>query len=227
MKHKITRKQLKQPDEFISVTQRSFIFIRDHSRKIATGGVILLVVFLALFLFQKWQKNKDDEAYGKFSLALEAYQTGEQTADYKNALEKLDEVITKFPGTSWGKLALLYKGNIHLRLGAFDEAGGAYNAFLQKAGKEKTYRLLALEGFGYAYEGKKDYQKALGAYQKIIEEGESFQLANAYLSVGRCYEKLGKNKEASENYKSFLKVSQKSQMTNAVLRKISSLEKSE
>jgi tetratricopeptide (TPR) repeat protein len=50
-------------------------------------------------------------------------------------------------------------------------------------------------------------------------------LGDAYLTIGLCYEKLGKNKEALENYKAFLKVSQKSMMTNAVLKKISYLEK--
>jgi tetratricopeptide (TPR) repeat protein len=224
---KISRKQLKQPDEFISVTQTALLFISRHSGKVAAGGIILLVILLSIFLFQKWEKSKNEEAYRKFSLALQSYQIEGETSEYKNVLAKFDEVIGKSPGTFWGKLALLYKGNVHLRLGAFDEAIEAYNTFLQKAGKEKVYRLFALEGLGYAYEGKKDYQKALEAYQKIIEGGESFQMANAYLNEGRCYEKLGKNREALENYKLFLKVSQKSQMTNAVLRKISHLEKNE
>ena len=122
--------------------------------------------------------------------------------------------LQNFPRTSSGKLSILYKGNIHLRLGEFEEAIKAYESFLQKAGKEKLYRSFAMEGLGYSYEGKKDYEKALNAYQKIIDLGENFQLENAYLGMGRCYEKLGKNKEALENYKNFLKVSQKSQMTN-------------
>jgi tetratricopeptide (TPR) repeat protein len=65
----------------------------------------------------------------------------------------------------------------------------------------------------------------VNAFQKVIDLAGNFQLGNAYLGMGRCYEKLGKNKEALENYKNFLKVSQKSQMTNIVLRKISNLEK--
>jgi tetratricopeptide (TPR) repeat protein len=145
-------------------------------------------------------------------------------SEYKTLLEKFDEVITTFPRTSSGKFSLLYKGNIHLRLGEFDEAIKEYQSFLQKAGKEKLYRLFAMEGLGYAYEGKKDYEKALEAYQKIIAMGENFQLPDAYLSMGLCYEKLGKNKDALENYRAFLRVSQKSMMTNAVLRKISHLE---
>jgi tetratricopeptide (TPR) repeat protein len=110
-------------------------------------------------------------------------------------------------------------------LGEFEEAIKAYESFLEKAGKEKIYQSFAMEGLGYSYEGKKDYEKALNAYQKIIDLGENFKLENAYLGMGRCYEKLGKNKEALENYKVFLKIYPKSQMANTILRKISNLEK--
>jgi len=96
---------------------------------------------------------------------------------------------------------------------------------VQKTGKEKLYRIFALEGLGYSYEGKKDYENALSAYQKIGEMGETFESASAYLGMGRCYEKLGKNKEAIENYKNFVKIAKKSNETNAVLRRISLLEK--
>jgi tetratricopeptide (TPR) repeat protein len=109
-------------------------------------------------------------------------------------------------------------------LGEFEEAIKSYQSFLEKAGKQKLYRLFALEGLGYAYEGKKDYEKALHAYQEIIGESDHFELADAYVSAGRCYEKLGKKKEALESYKGFLKVAQNSTMTNGVLRRISILE---
>jgi tetratricopeptide (TPR) repeat protein len=82
-----------------------------------------------------------------------------------------------------------------------------------------------MEGMGYAYEGMKDYEKALHAYQKIVEMGESFESADAHLNMGRYYERMGENKEALENYRAFLKISEKSPVANAVLRKISLLEK--
>ncbi len=145
--------------------------------------------------------------------------------EYKNVLERFNEIITKFPRTSSGKLAVLYKGNIHLRLGEFDEAIKAYESYLEKAGKEKLYRAFAMEGLGYSYEGKRDYEKAIDAYQKVIDLGEAFQLADAHLGMGRCYEKVGKTREALEHYRSFINASPKSQMANIVLRKISNLEK--
>jgi len=230
VKKKIIKKKLKEPDEFISFTDHAFRFISRHYKRIITGVVILGVLLAAFFLFQKWEEKKEAEAYLPFSAALELYQMlnspyreGSPT-DYKSLMEKFDEVITKFPRTSSGKLSLLYKGNLHLKLEEFDEAIKAYETFLEKAGKEKFYRLLAMEGLGYAHEGKKEYEKAVEAYERMLEMGEGLQVANAYLSKGRCYEKLGKKKEALESYKTFLNLAPKAMMANLVSERISQLE---
>ncbi len=228
---KIIKKKLKEPDEFITLTERAYLFINRQYKSIVLGGTIVLILILSFYFFQRWEKKNEEDAQQIFNLTLETYQMVSapyreaSIQDYKNILDKLNEAITKFPRTSSGKLSMLYKGNIHLRLGEFEEAVKAYESFIQKGGKEKLYRSLAMEGLGYSFEGKKDYEKAVNAFQKVIDLGETFQLGNAYLGTGRCYEKLGKNKEAIENYKNFLKVSQKSQMTNIILRKISNLEK--
>lgn len=227
---KITKKKLKEPDEFISVSEKAFLFMTHHVKSIVAGGIVVLIVLASIFIYQRWERRNEEEAAKKFSQAVEMYEAvsspnREATpSEYKNVLGKFDEVIIGFPRTLSGKTSFLYKGNIQLRLGEFEEAIKSYQNVLEKAGKRKVYRLFAMEGLGYAYEGKKDYEKALQAYQEMIGEGDHFQLANAYLNTGRCYEKLGKKKEALEHYKSFLKVSQNSMMTNAVLRRISILE---
>jgi tetratricopeptide (TPR) repeat protein len=226
---KIIKKKLKKPDEFITLTERTFLFITHHSRSIAVGGGIVLILLLFIFSFQKWEKKNEGNAYQMFHLAAETYRMvsspyrEESPQEYRTVLEKFDEVITKYPRTSSGKIALLFKGNIYLRLDEFEDAIKAYEVFLQKTGKEKLYRSFALDGLGYAYEGKKDYEKAVDAYQRLVGLGEGFQSADAYLGLGRCYEKMRKTKEALENYKNFIRVSQKSEMTNIVLRKISDL----
>jgi len=228
---KIIKRKLKEPDEFISFTERIYLFITHHAKPIAMGAGIVLILLLITFLFQTWDKKKAEGADQMFSIAVETYQMVSSPyregspQEYKNAIERFNEVIAKFPKTQSGKLAVLYKGNIHLRLGEFDEAIKAFESYLEKAGKEKLYRAFATEGLGYSYEGKKDYEKAMQSFQKVIDLGQGFQLANAYLGLGRCSEKMGKTKEALENYKSFIKISEKSQMANIVLRKISSLEK--
>jgi tetratricopeptide (TPR) repeat protein len=227
---KITKKKLKEPDEFISFTETIYLFITHHSKVVMTGVITVLVILSLLFVYYRWERRSEEEAYRNFRSAVENYQTIDSqskegsAAEYKDVLEKFNKIITRFSRTPSGKFSLLYKGNILLRLGEFEDATKSYQAFLKKAGKEKLYRLFAWEGLGYSYEGKKDYEKAIQAYRKITEEGGSFELSNAYLNMGRCYEKLGKNKEALEKFKAFLKESPKSMMANVVLRKISILE---
>jgi len=228
---KIIKKKLKQPDEFISLTERVYLFVTHHGKPIAFGAGIVLVLLLFIFFFQKWERKSAVDADQRFNLAVETYQIVSSpyqegsSQDYKNVIERFNEVITKFPKTQAGRLAVLYQGNIYFRLGEFDEAIKAYEKYIEKGGKEKLYRAFAMEGLGYSYEGKKDYEKATRAFQQVINLGEGFQLANAYLGLGRCSEKMGKTKEALENYRSYIKISQKPQMANIVLKKISSLEK--
>lgn len=229
---KIIKKKLKEPDEFISFTEKAYRFIMHHSKFITGGGILILILILAFFFYQNWEKKKEEKAYQMFVLASEIYQMvnapSQETTlqDYQKALSKFDEIISKFPATVSGKWSLLYKGNLHLRSGETDEAIKAYENFLHKTGKENLYRSFALEGLGYSYEAKKDYEKAINAYKKILELNEEFQTSGAYLGLGRCYEKTGDHKKAIENYKSFLKIAPKSSISHILLRKISILEKS-
>ncbi|MDP3016208.1 MAG: hypothetical protein Q8N70_03940, partial [Deltaproteobacteria bacterium] len=74
VKKKITKKKLKQPDEFLSFTEKSYLFISHHIKKMAIGAILVLVLILSFFLFRMWDQKKEDEANQKFILALEAYQ---------------------------------------------------------------------------------------------------------------------------------------------------------
>ena len=228
---KITKRQLKEPDEFITLTERAFVFFNQHSKKITVAGVLVLVAVVAVVLLRMSEKKNEEEAARLFGAALETYdrrvaQTGEgANQDLKDVLAKFDEIITKFPRTSSGAMSQLYRANIYFRQNQFDEAAKAYTAFLDQAGKKRLYLCLGWEGLGHAYEGKKDYSKALEAYQKMLQSGEGYQLTEAHLNLGYCYEKLGKTKEALDSFKAFLSSDQKSFLTDVVLRKVANLEK--
>jgi tetratricopeptide (TPR) repeat protein len=228
---KITKKQLKQPDEFLTFTDQAFHFVINHRKEFVIGGIVALVVVLSVVLFRLWEDKKEGEANQKLSLALERVEAAispspqATPANTQGALEKLDELTKDFPRTYAGRIALLYKGSLLLKMEKFDEAIQAFQDFLSKMGKEKSYGLLALDGLGFAYEGKKDYEKAIENYKQIITTDEKFESGEAYLKIGRCYEKLGKNKEAVESYQSFLRASPKSLLSNAISRKVSLLAK--
>lgn len=230
-KSKVTKKKLKGTDEFINFTERTIKFIDRNGRKIIKVGTIIVFLIIAFFIYQRWEKGKEEESYQNFSSVLGIYQVISSSnqevhqSEFKNLIDKFNEVINKFPNTTSGKIALLYKGNIFLRMGEFDEAEKNYQAFLKKMKKEKLYKFFALEGLGYCYEGKKDYERALNTYKEALEIGRDLVGRNIYINIGRCYEKLGRKKEALENYRSFLNASRKSSSKDLIIKKISQLEK--
>jgi tetratricopeptide (TPR) repeat protein len=228
---RITKKQLREPDEFITLTERAYHFAGEHGKKLIAGGILILVIILVILFYQMWERKKDEEAARAYGVASEMYERGiaqaqeGSTQDYKEIMAKFNEVVAKFPRTLFGKLSLIYGGNLYLRQGEYDEAIKAYSAFIDKAGKQELYKYFAWDGLGHAYEGKKDYGKAIEAYQKILDVGKGFQVEEAHLNIGYCYEKLGKSKEALENFKAYLKNSPKSLLANVISRKVSLLEK--
>jgi tetratricopeptide (TPR) repeat protein len=228
---RISKKQLREPDEFITLTERVFHFAGEHGKKMIAGGILLLVIIVVILFYQMWERKKDEEAARAYEIASEMYEKGiaqdreGSSPNDKDIMAKFDEVAAKFPRTLFGRLALIYGGNIHLKLGEYDEAIKAYSAFIERGGKQELYKYFAWDGLGHAYEGKKDYGKAIEAYQKILDVGKGFQLEEAHLNIGYCYEKLGQNKEALVNFNAFLKSSSKSLLTNVILRKVSLLEK--
>jgi tetratricopeptide (TPR) repeat protein len=227
---KISKKKLKEPDEFITFTERTFLFVRKHLREVVIGTSVVVAIVIALSLFQMWEKRKEAEAQVTFASAMEAYQKatssyGETTGQgLKEALGKLEEVAKRYPRTGPGKLSYLYQGNLHLRQGSYDEAIKAFTTFLDKGGQEKLLRAFATEGLAYAYEGKKDFAKALEYYQRAIESAESLPMQNAHLGAGRCFERLGKREEALASYRAYLKAAQKSQESNMVEHRVALLE---
>lgn len=73
-KKKITKKKLKEPDEFVTFTEKAFLYITRHLRPIATGGIIVLILLLSIYIFYRWEAKKEGEAQQKFNLAVETYQ---------------------------------------------------------------------------------------------------------------------------------------------------------
>jgi hypothetical protein len=72
---KITKKQIKNPDEFISLTSRAIDFSAKHLKKIAFVAGAVLVILLAIIGFEMWEGKKERDAAQSLNRALELYQT--------------------------------------------------------------------------------------------------------------------------------------------------------
>jgi len=226
---KVSRKKLlKEPDEFISTTGRVIRFLQGHRRQVTLAAVIVLMVIAAgagTFYYLRWQEGKALEIQQQ---ALQQYQdaqraslenpAAEKKEDFKKALDRFKESLSVY---GWGKnaqVSRVFIGHCHYMLKEYDQAQTAYSQCL-----EGPFRHLALNGLAYISEGKGDYGKALGYFQKNMEDGRHSYQMESLLGAARCYEALKQTPKALEVYEKALAQAPKSAMADFIRWKVSEL----
>ena len=225
-RRRIPKKKLKEPDEFISTTARITSWTVENLKLILIGIIIGVLIVVSMVFWRIRARNREVEALNSFYRASEMLTSAEDPSSkgYQEAIDKFEQIQREYPRTVAVQLAQLQLGQGFLNSKQYDKAMETYRKFLDSNPREELYRLLALQNLGYAYEGQGDYQRALDSYQSLVSEGESFLQPWGYLNVGRCYEKLGKGKEALKVYGIFLEKFPDSAMAALVKNKIGMLE---
>jgi tetratricopeptide (TPR) repeat protein len=222
---RISKKKLKEPDEFVSTTAKVLLWTRGNLRLILTGIIVGVLVASFILLWRIRTERRETAAHNSLQHASEILASAEDPSSkgYQEALDQFERIQREYPNTKAAQLAQLRLGQELLESKQYDKAVEIYRKFLNGNPGERLYRLFALQNLGYAYEGGGDYQRALDSFQKLVEMGESFLQPWGYINVGRCYEKLGKKEEAIENYRTLLEKYPDSTMALMVRHKMGAL----
>ena len=192
---RFTRKELKQPDEFITWTTRVMNFIIERRKAFIIGTAATIVITAGAWAYKTISDSKALDASNALTAAIKVYQAevkedkdkkdDEKASDplkgadgkkltfathherLKAALDKFDDVAKKFGGSSVAVVADLYAGRCHLELGGTDAAIAAFQRFLTKSSPKDPLRFVALEALGYAYEDLKRYDEAIVKFQEF------------------------------------------------------------
>jgi tetratricopeptide (TPR) repeat protein len=196
---KLSRKEIRNPDPFVRVTSAFWAKVVEHQKAIGLALLAVVVVFAVVSLIVRSTQSKSREAGGALAQALalvhrpvegtlEALQ--EPTAEkYKTAKEKnealaraLQDVRGRYPGSEAARTAGLFEADAQFQLGQLDEAAKGYQRYLAETPAGDPLRQLALEGQGYTCEAKKDFDKALDAFDRMSREaaGEPAKARAAY-----------------------------------------------
>lgn len=183
MAQKMTRRELRSPDKFMTTASEWLAKVRQHPREtlIAAGGLIVALLLLGVILDGGGIKV-DPVAGGALSEALalanrpvgEAAEGGESFAsqeERRTALAEAFEAVRREHGNSpSGLTATLGLADVRFAEGKYDEAISLYDAFLAKT-KAPHLRVLALEGKALSLEGKGEFEAALAAFDELAKAG--------------------------------------------------------
>jgi tetratricopeptide (TPR) repeat protein len=196
--HKISRKELKQPDEFQSFVTNAQEFLRTNLRQaIVSASIVLAAGALAVGIYY-YEIHRDNIAGDRFYSAI-----GElNNKNYKAAEADFQKLAQDEPGREVGKLARFYLGSAYFQDGQLDKARDALVAYVPDA-KDDLFASMAYEDLAVIYEKMGDLQKAQGAYAQAAAIPGPEQ-SRAQLQVARLMAAQGDKAGAINAYQNFM-----------------------
>ena len=224
MAERITKKELKElkePDLLHVELSKLAAFSVQHKAKLTILGAVLLVCIAIAGGWSLYKMNYEKSA-------LEIYSQGEATAmksgQSANLIAAYRNVTTKYPNSQAALQAYYQLGNLYLNLNQIDFSLQAYDEFLKQSSRKNYLKFFVYSGQGYGYEAKKDYKKALDAFENALKTPEATYLAGTvYRDMGRIYEEMKDTKKSLEYYRKSLEKTADRTMEQVLKRKIASL----
>ncbi|MBP1720862.1 MAG: rane bound protein mediates protein-protein interaction [Deltaproteobacteria bacterium] len=228
MSAKVTKKDMEKPDPFYEFMERIYGYLAEHRKKfyIAAGLLAGLIVLTTGFFF--YSRHVEQQAE---KLYLKAYEIQYSTANLYTNREALtsvmaayEEVIKIYPRSSAAANAHYMLGNLYYRIGDYDKSQSSFEAFLDKASRNHVLTPFAHTGLGYCHEEKREYEKALAAFEKAVQKDTGGLLAGvSYGNMARIYEEMKNPEKALELYQKALEKISDPSMAAFIKRKIASL----
>lgn len=203
------KRQLTQPDEFLTFSGRLLEFATKHKAKIlwslsALGVLIIAVAGLRYFLNKAENKAFAllGESVVKYETAIKKNKTPEEA--YQEVKKDFRMVLDKYSGQEGGKLARVIYANICYRAGDFDGAILLYNKALHDFEDNPFFKSLILSSLGYSFEGKKDYQNAVKYFEMVGNGSDSIMKDEAFFNLGELYAAMGNSDKSLDSYRKII-----------------------
>ena len=214
---KLTRKELKQPDEFQSFVANAQEFLLHNLQQvIVSAAIVLSAGGLAVGIYY-YESHQDAVAGDRFYSAV-----GElNQKNYKQAETDFNKLANDEPRREVGKLARFYLATAYLQDGQLEKARDALIAYVPDA-KDDLFASMAYQDLGVVYEKMGDFKKAQGAYSQaaaIVGPEQN----RAELQVARILALQGDKSGAVAAYQHFLATHPFSQDRQVVIEALAQL----
>lgn len=196
--------------QFLSRSERMWLFAELHRRTLITGIVVAIAVVILLGALYVVQYQQEQEALALEHQAAQAY-LDRSLVDVDTATEKLQEAITlyrriiqEFPRTASARSAWYMIGNA---LAEQDDHAGAieaYQQFIDQAGNSPALLGLVYQRLGASYLASGDRAKGITAYTQVLEMPQTLNKDQVLFELAKLEEHAKRNDEALARYKQLL-----------------------
>lgn len=196
-KARMSRKDLKQPDEFLVLSRQAVTWGRGHQRLVigAAIGVAALVAVLGIATAYSAAQRRDANADLARALAKLS------SSDFAGATTELTTVSERWSGTKVAPIASLLAADSALREGQADKALTILASLQPASGSMPLYlqqQLLVV--WGTALEAKQQWADAAGKYKEASAIAGPYT-GDAVVGEARAREQAGEADRARELYR--------------------------
>lgn len=194
-RHRLRRKDLRGPDEFVTATSQATVWAGAHRNLLIAVGAVVLVVAGVAIGWSRYRASRVEAASHDFRAARATF----EAAKYAEAVPQFEALSAAYPETTFGRLAVLYRGHAMAKKGEPASAIAAYEEFLAGSPPADYLKQEALVALGYAREATGDAAAALTAYTDAAELDGPFR-TEARLGAARLEEAAGRPEKAQAFY---------------------------
>jgi len=208
-KKKVTRKELlKAPDEFMTLSARAVLFVKEHSKQFEYLGMAIaaiVVIYLGANTYLKYINKKGQNVYNTAYSALSKNMAPNMNQEeLKRSEELFKEVIERYGLSKVSKLALPELAYLKFLDKKYDEAISLYQKFLNEVPDKATYQSMARMALAACYEQKGEFKMAIETLEKIMSGPDDLFKEQAMLNLSRVYRLAYQEEKSKKILKEFI-----------------------
>jgi predicted negative regulator of RcsB-dependent stress response len=191
---RLSRKAIRQPDQFIFFSVQVIDWIKAHLRYLIYGALGMLVIAALLTWWSAWQKHREQQAEMALYEATKLMNvTTVRPTHRSQAIERFQKLVSDYGSTPAAAVAYWHLGHLYFEGGEYTAALAAYKQAQQRFTKSSQPLMLALVTLdvGYAQEASGACDQALTSFEAVLQLPAHWLRGEAYLGMGRCHESTG------------------------------------
>jgi len=224
---KMDKRDLERPDAFQEAMGKAVAFAAENRQKLyaAAGALVIVIALTGGYFFYSASREKDaDRLYFDArvrALKADPMGTGSAAPEIAGAFA---EVVERYPSSDAAQSARYQLGSLTFNAGDYDRSIQLYREFIDKAGGKDIRTIYAWFGIGYAHEAKKEYEKALEAFNRVaaMQPGDVHE-GIGYRNIARIHEEMNDRGKALEYYRKALEKTKDPSASTILKRKIAQL----
>jgi len=201
MGRRITRKQLKKNDEFVSTMDRLIRKFGDYWKQASIGlGAFLFIVFL-WWAFGQWTSSRADKASVMLNTAITDFQQAQKDGKIDENIRKtFEKVISTYSRTDQSDMARLYVARMDLEEGKVDQARNMLIKVKNRHRGDAIGRVAALDLLHLQISSGQGAEVARELEKMVVGRDKTLPRDTALFELGQVYLEEQKPERAQEYF---------------------------